>query len=127
MISSASATYSFVFVLALMIHLMTWTPILIACTCAKAGEAEDIAEDMAWERKKLMYGLDDEYGAEDQYDEYGNPRQMQYDEYGNPVGPGYGATGSYHVSAYSEHEMVGYGGAQSDPYGSYGSYHDPYA
>jgi hypothetical protein len=135
MLSSSGATYSFVYVLALMLHLFTWTPVLIACTCAKAGEAEDIAEDMAWERKKLLYGFDDEYGNEDQYDEYGNPR---YDEYGNPLPQmdqyGNPVTGSYHVSAYAEHDMNAPYGSNygADPYaaqtqGSYHSYHDPYA
>merc|ERR1719262_1326548 len=103
-----------------MIHLFTWAPCLIACTCQAGSEREEIAEDMAWERKKLRYGFDDEYG--DQYDEYGNP-VPQYDEYGNPIPvhsqieydqyghpmPRYDeygnpTHGAYHVSAYDHHD-----------------------
>lgn len=129
MLSSAGATFSFIYVLALMLHLFTWAPVLIACTCAKAGEAEDIAEDMAWERKKLLYGFDDEYGYEE-YDEYGNPRGVQYDEYGHPMQRtdeyGNPIHGSYHVSAYSEQEMgnPAYGQPYADPYAQ--PYADPY-
>jgi len=164
MVTSARSTYSFVYVLSILVHLFTWAPVLIAWTCGRMGEAEDIAEDMAWEKKQLLYGFDDEYGpvGYDQHgnpiDEYGNPAGMRYDEYGHPMPQtdeyGNPTHGSYHVSAYSEHEMhqpvadprysggtPGYGGttgygSYADPYGAqapspapspYGSYHDPYA
>jgi len=144
MLSSSRCTFSFIFVMAIMIHLFTWAPCLICWTCAGSNEKEDIAEEMAWEKKKLMYGFDDEYAGEEHYDEYGNPvSHPQYDESGNPI-PKYDAYGnplpqqdaygnsmhgSYHTSAYSEHEMhpVGGGSYHADPYAQ-GSYHtDPYS
>merc|ERR1739847_93130 len=81
MITSRRGTFTLVYAIALMVHLFTWAPILIAMTCARMYDQEYMAEEMAWEKKKLLYGFDDEYGYPDEYDEFGNPRQLQYDEY----------------------------------------------
>jgi len=132
MITSARSTFSFIYVLAVVSHLFTWAPCLIAWTCIRPNEQEEMAEQLALEKKALRWGLDDEYDdelLETQYDEYGEP-VMPHDQYGYPIAP----DSRYHVSAYVDHTGADHTGTYHDPAsGAYvqqlapGYYADPYA
>lgn len=69
-LSSGQLTYTFVFVLACLLWVLTWAPVAVIFCCSRRSEMEDAEEDSDEERSAMMGDYRNAYSG---YDEYGNP------------------------------------------------------